>query len=111
MRTEVLVPFTFDTSAIEAKMEQVGEAEIEKKLNEVIEQGVRECIPKKYVGMYGESKPDWRQYVDSRFGEWLNEHAREIVDEAAMLLAMRGFRRKEWKAVLAEMRASDEATE
>lgn len=111
MKTEILIPFTLDTTPIEAKMGALGEAEVAKKVSEIIEQRVAEQLPRKYDGYSGKSSTDWKSYLDNRLYEWLNDHAQDIIDEAAMLLATRGFRRKEWKTVLRECRELEEQAE
>ena len=108
MKTEILIPFTFDTTPIEEKMGMLSEADVSEKVSEIIEQRVAEQLPMKYDGFNGRTSTDWKSYINDRFYEWLNDHAQDIIDEAAMLLATRGFRKKEWKQVLKEMRALDE---
>lgn len=108
MKTEILIPFTFDTTPIEAKMGMLSEDEVAKKVDEIIEQKVAEQLPKKYDSWNSKGVTDWKSYLDNKFYEWLNDHAQDIIDEAAMLLATRGFRKKEWKQILKEVKELDE---
>lgn len=102
MRTEVTIPFAFDTAPIEQRLQNVGVEEVNKRIDELITDHVLEVLPKTMNAWNGDAKTDWRAYVDSRMDAFLDEHAQEIVDEAAILMAMRAGKRKAWKDVLAD---------
>jgi hypothetical protein len=108
MRTEIVVPFTFDTDPIEQRLQNVGVEEVNKRIDEIITEHVLDVLPKTMSAWNGDVKTDWRAYVDSRMDAFLDEHTQEIVDEAAILMAMRASRRKAWKDVLAEYREEGE---
>lgn len=106
MRTEIVIPFAFDTAPIEKLLQEQGEAEVMRILSEKVDSAVIANLPQKDVG-YGYSskkEPDWRGLLENRFREWLDEHAEEIVDEAALLLAAKCSRKKQWRDVLAEVK-------
>ena len=102
MRTEITIPFAFDTTPIEQMLEKVGEEEVTKKVDEIVERCVLESIPKAYTGWGSTGGPDWKTFVERRIDAFIADNADKIVNEAAVLLAMRGGRKKAWKDVLEE---------
>ena len=105
MRTEIVIPFTFDTAPMESFIQEQGLEEVKRVLQKIAEDGVREVLPKKYIG-YGPTAPsiDWKNYFEVHFTQWLNDHADEIIDEAALLLAAKAGRKKAWREVLADIK-------
>ena len=107
---DVVIPFRFDTAAIEEQIKNIGESEVAKVIREVTLNALCSVMPSKNRGYYHDMAPsstsdiDWRRYVDERMYEWLNEHADEIIDEAALLLAAKAKSRKRWRDVLAELK-------
>ena len=110
MRTEIVIPFAFDTAPMESFIQEQGLDEVKRVIRKMAEDGVREVLPKRYIG-YGTTEPsvDWKTYFDRRFNEWLNDHADEIIDEAALLLAAKAGRKKAWREVLDELKAERDA--
>lgn len=106
MRTEVVIPFAFDTAPIEEMLQERGEKEVMRILADKVDAAVIANLPTKPDGYGYNAKqvPDWRRLLEDRFSRWLNEHQQEIVDEAALLLATRGGRKKAWREVLAEVK-------
>lgn len=111
MRTEIVVPFAFDTTPIEQMLEDVGKDDVLKRIDELIKDYVLEAIPKESdswgysVGDgwgYNAGKPDWKSLVTRRVDAFLDSHSEEIVDEAALLLAMRSGSKRRWRDVLKE---------
>lgn len=115
MRTEITIPFAFDTTPIEHMMRDHGIDEAMKILREIVEENAISQIPKMrdryyYVNNHyvnNGNDPDWKGYMDDIARNWLDEHAQEIVDEAALLLAAKAGRKKAWREVLAEIRSED----
>ena len=109
----VTIPFSFDTSPIEQKVANVGEDEVLKIVDSVVRTGIAKALPASYryspygVKKNGEPDVDWAKYVGSRVDKWLEAHSQEIIDEAAVLMAMRAGRKKAWREVLAELREQD----
>ena len=103
MRTEVTIPFSFDTAPIEQMLQEIGSDEVKRKVDKLVEEHVSDAVPRAYNG-WGErnGKPDWNALVKSRIDAVLEKHADIIIDEAAMLLAMRAGSKKKWRDVLAE---------
>ena len=73
--------------------------------------GLLAAMPSKSgYGYYSSSKAkslsdiDWRSIVNDRVDAVISEHIDEVVDEAAVLLAMRAGRKKAWREVLEEYR-------
>ena len=112
---DVTIPFSFDTSPIERQIASIGEQEVKGIIREVTLNGIYSALPSKRNGYYKsltptkDSEVDWKAYVDERMQKWLDAHRQEIVDEAALLLAMRGSRTRKWREVLAELRAERDA--
>lgn len=110
---DVTIPFAFDTSPIEEQIANVGAQEAQKLIEDVVHKGLLSALPKK--GSYWAGNPknedeiDWKRLVNDRVDEFIESHKDEIVDEAAMLLAMRGSRKKAWREVLDELRAERDA--
>jgi hypothetical protein len=109
MRTEIVIPFAFDTAPIEKLLEEQGEAEVMRILSEKVDSAVIANLPMKNDGYgYNAKKvPDWRGFLENRFSRWLDEHTQEIIDEAALLMAAKGSRKKAWREVLAEVKADE----
>lgn len=116
MRTEITIPFAFDTAPIEEMLQRDGEKEAMRILENVVNDGIKKALPKKSkytydgYGRIAESKPevDWKAYIDRMVNRFLDAHHDEIVDEAALLLAARASRKKPWRDVLAEIKAESE---
>ncbi len=105
MRTEITIPFAFDTAPIEETLQKHGEEEAVRKRREMVEENVVKKVPKKWSNYHGRTdEPDWSEFLRCEFNEWLSEHATEIIDEAALLLAQRASGRKAWKDVLTEVK-------
>ena len=104
MRTEVVIPFTFDTTPIEQMMQENAEQEVTRIITELVEEKVNAVLPVKHEG-FGVTMeaPDWREFLEHSFELWLDDHQQEIMDEAALLMAMRASRKKAWREVLKEM--------
>ena len=103
MRTELVIPFAFDTAPLEARLREHGEEEVTKILHDVVRRNLISCVPVK-EDYYGNATkdPNWSRLMRDCFREWLDEHAEEIVDEAAMMLAQRGHSKRRWRDVLTE---------
>ena len=108
MRTEITIPFTFDTEPIEQMLQEVGKDDVMRKVDEIVKEGVLSAIPKEYAGWSTSETPDWRTFVERRTDVFIRENANRIVDQAAVLLAMRGSRKRQWKEVLAEYKEAME---
>lgn len=112
---DVTIPFSFDTSPIEAQVAQFGENEAKKVIREVTMRGICSVMPSKNKSYWNDGKAkdendiNWKSYVDERVGEWLERHKEEVIDEASLLLAMRGSRKKVWREVLEEYKAERDA--
>lgn len=106
MRTEIVIPFAFDTTPLETLLQEQGEEEVMKILTKLVEENVISRIPKMKLSSYGSysKEPDWNELICARFSKWLDDHAKDIIDEAALLLVQRGSRKKKWREVLAEMK-------
>ncbi len=107
MRTEIVIPFAFDTTPMEAMLQAQGKDEAMKILHQMVEDNVIKQIPRKesYYGQkLNEPEPDWRKYMDECFRNWLDDHVEEIIDEAALLLAARAGRKNKWREILREVK-------
>lgn len=111
MRTEIVIPFAFDTAPMEEFLKEQGLDEVKNVIKDTVKDGLRNILPKKYSYGYGSSEPsvDWKRYLDDTFRSWLDDHSQEVIDEAALLLAARVGRKKAWRDLLAEIKEdSDE---
>ena len=109
MRTEIMVPFAFDTAPAEEMLQKHGEEEAMRILREMVEENVISQVPKKrnYYGMTG--KLDWHGLMEECFADWLNKHKEEVIDEAALLLAAKAGRTKKWRELLTEIKDESNA--
>lgn len=106
MITEVVIPFTFDTGPIEEMLQQQGWELVECQIKGMVAENIERNLPKKSIG-YGynaSEEPSWKLMLENQFQAFLSEHTQEIIDEAAVLLAMRGNRKRAWKDILEEYR-------
>lgn len=103
MRTEIVIPFAFDTAPIEKVIQNQGEQEVKRIIEDVVREGIKNAMPKKSNG----HAYDWRGFLENRFNRWLDEHQQEIIDEAALLMVAKGSRKKAWREVLAEVKADE----
>ena len=94
MRTELLIPFEIDTSAVERRLENDVYDEAVKKLTDQF----MSSLPKRYGSI------DWNQAGWQVIERFLETHADEIIDMATELLARKAGNRKRWREALDEMR-------
>lgn len=113
---DVTIPFSFDTTPIENQIANIGEQEVKNIIREVTLNGIYSAMPSKRHGYYGgkltptkDGEVDWKAYVDERMYNWLNIHKQEVIDEAALLIAMRAGRTTQWRKVLEELKAERDA--
>ena len=112
---DVTIPFCFDTSPIERQIAELGRDEVAKVVDSVVRQGIAEALPSKYgyshygIDRSGKPNVNWHKYVNDYMDKWMECHAQEVVDEAALLVAMRGSRKKKWREVLDELRGERDA--
>lgn len=111
---DVTIPFRFDTSPIERQIESYGAELVGKAIADTVRQGIYSALPSvnywyKSQTPTKDSKVNWKAYVDERMKAWLDENKQEVIDEAALLLAMRAGRTKAWRDVLAELRSERDA--
>lgn len=106
MRTEITIPFAFDTTPIEAMLQNHGIEEAMKIIERMVSENVISQVPKErdYCGRIKPDKPDWKAYMDEKVDLWIDEHTEEIIDEAALLLAARAGRKAKWRDVLREFK-------
>lgn len=113
---DVTIPFSFDTTPIEKQIANIGESEVKKLIHDVTLKGIYDALPSKMsYGYYSSNAPtkdnqiDWKRYLDERVDKWLDAHAQDIIDEAALLMAMRAGRKKAWREVLEELKEERDA--
>lgn len=116
MRTEIVIPFAFDTAPIEKLLQEQGEQEVMRIIEKLVMDGIRASMPQKVQYGYSgyelqkkEPEIDWRKFVEDHFSRWLDDHSQEIIDEAALLMAAKAGRKKAWREVLAEIKEKDNA--
>lgn len=98
MKTEFLIPFEIDTSAIEAKLESEGYEDVVQRLTGTLRAQVESNLPKSYGWI------DWDQVTWQSISMFLDEHAEEIIDMAVLLLAQKVGNKKRWRDVLKEIK-------
>lgn len=108
---DVTIPFSFDTSPIERQIASIGEQEVKNIIREVTLNGIYSAMPSKRHGYYGGSltptkddEVNWKEYLDSELDKWFEKNSQAIIDEAALLMAMRAGRKKPWREVLEELK-------
>jgi len=98
MKTEFLIPFEIDTSAIEAKLESEGYEDVVQRLTGTFLALVESTLPKRY------GQIDWDRVTWNAISKFLDEHAEEIIDTTVLLLAQKVGNRKRWRDVLQEVK-------
>lgn len=102
MRTEIVIPFAFDTAPVERRLEDEAFDIIVKRLEDEARQKINEKLPKSY------GKVDWKTYIEWSMRNWLNDHADEVVETASLLLAKKARDKRQWRQVLDEMKEESE---
>ena len=100
---DVTIPFRFDTSPIEAQVATIGFDEVAKIIDKVVKEGIAKTLP--HTHSYRGNDIDWHRYINDYMDKWMERHKEEVIDEAALLMAMRGSRKLKWREVLEEYRA------
>lgn len=95
MKTEFLIPFEIDTSAIQAKLEDEGYENVVQKL---LRSQIESSLPKRYGSV------DWDRVTWQAINKFFDEHAEEIIDTTVLLLAEKVGNRKRWRDVLKEIK-------
>ena len=115
MRTEFTIPFEFDTGPIERRLKESGYEEIMRAIRDDCEAGLLASMPSKANRAYYDSDSarslsdiNWKRIVNDRVDAAIRDHIDEVVDEAAVLLAMRAGRKKAWRELLDEYREGRE---
>ena len=105
MRTEITVPFAIDTAPIEAKLQGDLEQIVRERICEAVDEAIEDRFPRE-INWYGDKdgKRSFELAVNARIDAFLEAHAGEIIDEAALLLAKRASRDDRWREVLAEVK-------
>lgn len=98
MKTEFLIPFEIDTSVVEAKIESDGYDVVIQRLTGYAKHRMEASLPKNLSG------GDWRAFVQQLTEKFVEDHADEIVDIAAELLARKAGNKKRWREVLDEIK-------
>ena len=96
MKTEFLIPFEIDTTAVENKLNNAAYDEVVAKLTKKFESS----LPKK---MYG-GGVDWSNALYTVLTKFLEDHSEEIIDTAVLMLAQKAGNRKRWRDVLKEIK-------
>lgn len=98
MKTEFLIPFEIDTSAIETKLESEGYEDVVKRLTGTLRAQVESNLPKRY------GQIDWDRVTWQSISMFIDEHAEEIIDMTVLLLAQKVGNKKRWRDVLKEIK-------
>lgn len=99
MKTEFLIPFEIDTSAIEQKLEDEGCEEIIQRLKADLYAEMKLVLPYRY------DQIDWESWMWQKADKFLEKHVDEIIDTTVLLLAQKVGNRKRWRDVLDEVKA------
>lgn len=98
MKTEFLIPFELDTSALEAKIQADGYKEVIQSLTNSLRREVDSHLPKRFGNV------DWDRVIWQAVERFLDKHADEIIDITVLLLAQKVGNRKRWRDVLREIK-------
>lgn len=98
MKTEFLIPFEIDTSAIEAKLESEGYEDVVQRLTGTLRAQIESNLPKRY------GQVDWDRVTWNAISKFLEDHAEEVIDTTVLLLAEKVGNRKRWRDVLKEIK-------
>lgn len=98
MKTEFLIPFEIDTSAIEAKIESEGYDTVIRNLTDEFRRKAESSLPRHF------GKIDWERAAWNAIDKFIGSHVDEIVDIAAELLARKAGNKRRWREVLDEIK-------
>lgn len=114
MKEILTIPIEFDTSAIESRLETDGYEMVIESITKAVMTSILKCLPGEPRGYYsGNSAPrsfdevNWSKFVGQRLDLWMQEHAEEVVDEAAILLAQKGARKRKWRDLVHELKEQE----
>lgn len=102
MRTELLVPFQFDTEAVEKRIEAEAYDKIVNDIRHDAMNELKRSLPKSY------GCTDWKSAVRNWLWEWFDEHADEVIDYAIILLAQKAKDKRRWRVVLDEIKKGED---
>lgn len=97
MKTEFLIPFEIDTTAIEQRLERDAYDEVVKELTRQL----ASSLPKRY------GSTDWERVAWMAIEKFIDKHADEVIDMTVLLLAEKVGNRKRWRDVLKEIREKE----
>ena len=109
---DVTIPFSFDTTPIERQIANIGEQEVKKLIHDVALKGIYSVLPSRHCYRLSPTRDDevnWKLYLHEELDKWFDKNSQAIIDEAALLMAMRGGRKKTWREVLEELKAERDA--
>lgn len=95
MKSEFLIPFEIDTSAVEKKVENDAYKDVVEKLFDLC----KSSLPRSGYRIA------WDHMVWHRIDAFLDEHADEIIDTTVLLIARKVGNKKRWRDVLDEVKA------
>ena len=98
MKTEFLVPFELDTSAIEQKMQTEGYDEAVNRIVENAMNALKKALPNRYGSV------NWELVLAMELRKWLDDHADEILDTTVLLLAEKIRNKKRWREALKDVK-------
>ncbi len=98
MKTEFLVPFELDTSAIEQKMQAEGYDEAVSRIVENAMKELKKVLPNRYGSI------NWDMVLSIYVHKWLDDHTEEIIDTTALLLAKKIGNKRRWRDVLEDVK-------
>lgn len=95
MKSEFLIPFEIDTSAVEKKIEEGAYEDVVERLFEL----GKSSLPRRGYRI------DWDSIVSHRIDAFLDKHADEIIDTVVLLIAHKVGNKKRWRDVLEDVKA------
>ena len=98
MRTEIVIPFAFDTAPIEQRLEDEAFDIVVKNIEAEFWKNINGKLPKAY------GKIDWDAFIRMKMWQWFDNHADEVVEMASILLAKKARDKRQWRKVLEEMK-------
>lgn len=101
MKTEFLIPFEIDTSAIEEKIKEDGYEEVVQRLTSNLNKQLESALPKRY------GQIDWDMVIWGAMRKIIDAQLDEIIDTTVLLLANKVGNKKRWRDVLKEIKEQE----
>ena len=105
MKNVIPVPFVFDTEPIERMVQDEAERLVRENIERIVETNVNKVLPYGYGYDAEKIENRWKEYLNEAMYKWFKGQSELIIKLAALTMAMKVSRNKQWKDALKEAQA------